>query len=372
MNILPGVSWNLRFWSFAPRTAANRGSNKFGRESTTSEIRLVNNQSVDLSRAVLAALCLCASSAAVVHGEPAILELKHPSSVNFVAFSPIAQLLASGSEDKTIKLWDVANGRELRTFSGHSGGINAVAFSPDGKVLASASQDKTIKLWDVTSGRELQTLTGHSKAVNAVAFSPEGKLLASGGGDNTIKLWNAVSGRELQTLSGHSEAVNAVVFSPDEKVFASGSWDETIRLWDVDTWHELRTLSGHSAINSVTFSPNSELLASGDATSVRLWDVKSGRVLRSFKGEIPDLVPSVTFTPDGRNLVSVIFLGVISVWDVATGRLLLTRDEGSGGDTSVAISKNGKVLARGSQDGTVKLWEVARGPKLRPLKERLN
>jgi len=187
-------------------------------------------------------------------------------------------MLASGSSDKTIKLWDVASGRELRTLAGHTSDVWCIAFSPDGKVLASASLDKTIKLWDVASGRELRTLSGHTDWVDSVAFSPDGKVLASGSDDTTIKLWDVASGRELRTLSGHTDGVESIAFSPDGKGLASGSDDSTIKLWDVANGRELRTLNGHVGwVTSVGFSPDGKALASGgwDGTT-REWDVSSG------------------------------------------------------------------------------------------------
>jgi|GEM_PF-3434755 len=157
----------------------------------------------------------------------------HKDSVNSVSFSPDGKLLASGSSDHTIKLWEVATGKLLKTLEGHKGSVYSVSFSPDGKLLASGSYDKTIKLWEVASGKLLKTLEGHKGLVKSVSFSPDGKLLASGSGDNTIKLWEVASGKLLKTLEGHKNYVISVSFSPDGKLLASGSWDHTIKLWDV-------------------------------------------------------------------------------------------------------------------------------------------
>ena len=122
------------------------------------------------------------------------------------------------------------------TLRGHSSMVRSVVFSPDGKSLASGSYDKTIKLWDTAGGTELFTLKGHSHFVYSVAFSPDGKHLASGSEDKTIKLWDTVTGRKLLTLEGHSGGVHSVAFSPDGKRLASGSYDTTIKIWEVLDW----------------------------------------------------------------------------------------------------------------------------------------
>lgn len=150
-------------------------------------------------------------------------------------------LLASGSEDNTVRLWDVGSG-QLITNLQEQGGINAIAFSPDGFLLASGSNDATIRLWEVGTGKERHILQGHLHTVFSVAFSPDGLLLASGGVDKTVKLWEVETGRELFSLQGHTSWVFSVAFSPDGRVLASGSRDKTIKLWDVSNGQQISTL----------------------------------------------------------------------------------------------------------------------------------
>jgi len=290
----------------------------------------------------------------------------HTREVKSVAFSPDGRTLASGSWDQTIKLWDVASGRERRTLAGHEGDVYSVAFSPDGRTLASGSWDQTIKLWDVASGRELRTLAGHTGWVVSVAFSPDGRILASGSGDSTTKLWDVASGRELRTLAGHTGWVVSVAFSPDSRTVASGSHDNTIKLWDVASGRELRTLAGHtSLVLSVAFSPDSRTLASGsNDKTIKLWDVTSGRELRTFAGHT-EPVNSVAFSPDSRTVASGSYDHTIKLWDVASGRELRTLAGHTSAVLSVAFSPDGRTVASGSYDNTIKLWDVTSGRELR-------
>ena len=245
-----------------------------------------------------------------------------------------------------------------KTLQGQIGSIRSVAFSPDGEILASGSGDETIKLWEISTGKLLKTLKGHISLVESLAFSPDGEILASGSSDETIKLWEISTGKLLKTLKGHSHYVKSVAFSPNGEILASGSSDKTIKLWEISKGKLLKTLERHSDyVNSVSFSPDGEILASGsDDKTIKLWEINTGKLLKTLEGHF-DWVWSVAFSPDGEIIASGSSDETTNLWEISTGKLLKTLEEHSDVVLSVAFSPDGEILASGSKDGTIKLWK---------------
>ena len=280
------------------------------------------------------------------------------SGVLSVAFSPNSRLLASGSADQTVRLWDVGTRQTQKTLRGHTDWVNSVAFSPDGQILAaSGSEDDTIRLWNVATGETVRTLRGHTISVFSVAFSPDGETLASGSQDNTIRLWSVVTGETVNTLRGHTDSVSSVVFSPEGRTLASGSDDDTIRLWNISTGETVRTLEAHTDwVSSVVFSPDGQTLASGSGDdTIRLWNVATGETVRTLEGHTA-WVNSVAFSPDGRTLASGSGDATVRLWNVATGETVRTLERHTSWVNSVAFSPDGQTLASGSDDGKVLFW----------------
>ncbi len=299
-------------------------------------------------------------------GQPLLVLEGHSDYVRSVAFSPAEATLASGSDDKTVILWDARTGQQLVILQGHTSVVYSVAFSPDGGTLASGSWDNTLILWEVATGRKLRALAGHRAGVDSVAFSPDGAILASGSDDRTLILWDARTGRQLRALEGHAGVVYSVAFSPDRRTLASGSWDRTVVLWHLPRLERLRTLRGHSGhLLSVAFSPDGETLASASSDArVILWHAKRGQRLRTLTGHT-DGVRSVAFSPDGTALASGSDDRSVILWDVNSGKKLRSLEGHGALVTSVAFSPDGHTIASGSFDNTVILWDVRpRGGKV--------
>ncbi len=286
----------------------------------------------------------------------------HSDWVKSVALNPDGKTLASGSCDRTIKIWDLSSGQLLRTLIGHSYSVKSIALSPDGKTLASGSCDRTIKIWDLPTGKLTRTLTGHADWVNSVAYSPDGKTLASGSCDKSIRIWDLSTGKLIRILTGHSYSVNSVAYSPDGMTLASGSSDETIKIWDLSTGELTCILTGHSySVNSVAYSPDGKTLASGsNDETIKIWDLSTGKLTRNLTGH-SYWVKSVAYSPDGCTLASGSNDKTIKIWDLSTGQLVNTLVGAGHSDWvySVAFSLDGKTLASGSAVRTIKIWQMS-------------
>jgi len=298
----------------------------------------------------------------------------HTSDVWGVEFSPDGKYLATGSSDRTARLWDVTTGETLRTFSGHTGEIDGVTFSPDGKYLATAGgADHTARLWEVATGETLRVFSGHTGSVDDVAFSPDGKLLVTAGGEDlTARIWDVATGETVHTLTGHSTYVPRVAFSPDGKYVLTTATDSA-HLWDVMTGNQVQIFPGeeYQGFSAVAFSPDGKFVATGsDDHIARLWEIANGTLVREFTGH-QGFVNGIAFSPDGRYLLTGSADQTARLWDVATGETLHIFEGHRADVQGVAFSPDGTLIATGCNDGIARVWDLqaslaAQSPQTKP------
>jgi len=369
----------------------------------------------------------------------------HENTVTSIAFTPDGskiltgqvQMMVPGHITPKARVWDATHCCAVGTLAGHRGAINAVAFSPNQEIVASASDDATVRLWETTSGRTLQVLSAHSGAVLALAFSPDGTMLASGSADQTIIVWAVAGGEPLRIIRGHTGSITSLAFDISGNRLVSASKDKTLRVWSVLTGEMITTITPGEPVNGATLSPDGRHVVSGvgegamyrGEPSIRVWDISSGKVIIAMtQGDFNGIRATVTwaaYSPDGARVISCdTTMGrAARIWDAATGQLIATlqgpslslaqfpfgnvhhgaaifqpdgrRILASWGATvqiwdahsyeplmalrsrtdsrCLAFSKSERFLASGFQDGTVSVWDTrsAYNPEAESLVESL-
>jgi WD40 repeat protein len=292
-----------------------------------------------------------------VKPRPGLLQFGHVWLPKDAALSADGKWVAVAFPD-VVTVWEAATGKWLCDLKGHEGDVLAVTFRPDGKQLATAGADKTVRLWDAATGRELLRLRGHSAAVTGVQFGPSGKKLVSRSDDKTARVWDADSGAELVALRGHTDALRDADFRPDElRVVTAG--DSSVRVWSLEPPRTPDlTLSGHAGkVTAIAYSPDGKffLTASADQ-SARLWESATGKLVRAFGDGRPlGEMRSARFSPDGTRVVTAAanrgatagdkaVRSAVLVWDVATGKEVLSLDELPTGATDAEFTPDGKRI----------------------------
>jgi len=285
----------------------------------------------------------------------------HADTVNAVAVAPDGSWLASGGSDGTLRIWDVATGRE-RVPLAAARDVTAVAVAPDGSWLVSGGSDGTVRIWDVATSRERATLTDQAGRVTAVAVAPDSAWLAVGGGDGTVRIWDVATSREQATLAGHVGPVMALAVAPDGSWLASGGRDRKVRIWDLSNGQERAALAGHiGRVTALAVAPDGSWLASGgEDGTVRIWNMATGQQRAALTGHA-NWVEAVAVAPDGSWLASGGRDGTARIWDLPIGQARTTLIRHLGSVTALATAANDSWLVSGGASGMIQLWDVANG-----------
>ncbi|EUC35743.1 hypothetical protein COCCADRAFT_34740 [Bipolaris zeicola 26-R-13] len=303
----------------------------------------------------------------------------HIDDIRSVNFNRNSTQLISGSSNGTIELWDAITGECLRTYKGHTEDVNSVAFSHDSIYLVSGSSDDTIKIWDASSTVCLQNSREHSGEAISIVLSPDSALLACAYSNATIKIWHVSSGKFLQTLTRldheatmwevYHSAILSIAFSHDSNLLGSGSNDGTIIIWDLSNGQCLRKILNNYPVRDLVFSHNSAWLASESSTSEgctsKLWDLSSGKCIRNFACHDTwaekNHIGSVAISHDSEQLAMASRSFIIHIWNTSNSKRLQTLEGHSNMVLSIAFSFDSAFLASGSADHTVKIWDLKRG-----------
>jgi WD40 repeat protein len=312
-------------------------------------------------------------------GTPLAFPVEHRASVNSFDFSPDGRLLATSASDSSVIVWNFAERKLVTRLNGHSGRVNSARFSVDGHYLATCSADATVRLWDVASGEQRAIYRGHQLDVSSVAFSRDGRLLISSSWDRTVKVWSVEAPRQEAVLTAHKGWASSVEFSPDRKrVASSGLHEGILSIWDIATGRRVTDLPGSLGLTpAFAFSPHGEIIALvGEDRLIRLWDAATlaprGVLTNDF-----DMF-SLSFSPDSRILAVCGLPGFdlhgitnrLAFWDLPGHRRMDKLTAAAALPAVASFSHDGRLVAVGHLDGTVRIWDFETERMVAEFKEQ--
>ena len=283
----------------------------------------------------------------------------HLQEITCLAMAPGKNIVASGSTDQSVRLWDVHRGQMSDILYTHRGPIRSIAFSPNGQALAIGNSDHSIQIYRLADHHVIKELSGHSATVRSLAFSPDGWLLASASFDHTVRLWRIPTGPELKTLSGHTSEVFCLSITGDGRLLASAGADMAIRLWSLPDGTFLKALEGHTGtITSLATSQDSQVIASGARdNTIRLWALPDGRLKDTFEPQ-KNLITSLGFHPDNQVLASGSLDGNLVLWSATTGKPWASLAAHQGAVTGLAFTPDGQTLLSSGSDRLIQAWAL--------------
>lgn len=286
----------------------------------------------------------------------------HPGGLTAIAFTPNGRLLITGSNDSTIRLWDISSELCVHMLTDHRAAISSLAVSPDGRILASSSWDQSLRLWNLETGLQTHLLQSNQREVTELAIAPSGSqpsplLLVSASRDARLYLWNLTTGEWQGELIGHRHPIEAIAVSGPHPILASGDGAGTVNIWHLGTQERLRTLSKHEAsVNAIAISAEQEAIATGSSdTTVRLRQLNTGGALQTLTDH-QSPVSAIAFSPDGQLLATGDYSGAVKLWRLDSGRCIQTLQQHTQPIVAIAFDALNHMLVSGSRDGTLHVW----------------
>ena len=292
----------------------------------------------------------------------------HKGSVSTLAVTPNGKRIVSGSEDHTIRVWDLETGAAIgNPIEGHEGWVRIVAVTQDGNRIVSDAWDHTIRIWNMETGAAIgNPFEGYEDGVTAIALTPDGKCIVSGSWDGTIRVWDMETGTAIgKPIKGHKGWVNNVAVTPDGKRIVSGSDDRTIRIWDMETGAAIgEPIKGHEGgVTAIAVTLDRRRIVSGsDDRTIHVWNLENGAAIgKPIEGHEYG-VNTVAVTPDGKRIISGSYDSTIRVWDMETGTAIGNPIKGHKYSVNaIAVTPDGKRIVSGSWDRTIRVWDIETG-----------
>lgn len=298
---------------------------------------------------------------------------RHSARIGFAmgpALSPNGELLANGSMSGLITLYDLQGSQRNASIKAHSRHSVATAFSYDGNTLVSGGEDGNIHLWNVNTQKRQLTLTKSSSS-HAIAMSQDGKKVANGNFGGGLYLWDIETKQKLLTFRGHTDAIRAIAFSPDGKMLASGGWDSTIRLWNTNTGNQIGIIKEHPHfVEEMALAPDANSVAGTSRGVISLWDITTGREKPTQNIKSYGLIRILDFSNDSQKLYNVNVGFKLTVTDVTTNKEVSyqTFKKHRDGYYSITFSPNKSIIANGYTDRRIRLWNISTGDELFKLR----
>jgi WD40 repeat protein len=281
----------------------------------------------------------------------------HKGWINAVSITPDGRKAVSGSNDNSVRVWDVERGKCERVLKGHNGFVEAVSITQDGRRAVSGSVDNTVRVWNLETGKCERVLEGHTRGVYAVSVTPDGRSAVSGN-SYEIRVWNLETGKCERVLEGHTGAVSAVKITPDGRRAVSGSQDDTIRVWNLETRKCERVLEGPSPVLVVSITPDGRRAVSGSVdNTVRVWNLETGECERVL-GRHTNWRSAISITSDGRRALLESNDDAVRKWNLDTGKFERVLEGHTDIISAVCITPNGWRVVSGSVDKTVRVWDL--------------